>query len=121
MKDQTPQSCCTVMPDVPGTPVDSKEKFRALRYILYMIPLLVLWGFIYQELANFSRLVTYTVMRLQEGKHLSSAIEFFIYETPKVLMLLTLVVFGVGIVRSFFTPEKTGAFPFSGIVVHHCG
>jgi uncharacterized protein len=109
MKDLTPQSCCTVMPDVPGTPVDSKEKSRALRYTLYMIPLLVLWGFIYQELANFSRLITYTVLRLQEGKHLSSAIEFFIFETPKVLMLLTLVVFGVGIVRSFFTPEKTRA------------
>jgi uncharacterized membrane protein YraQ (UPF0718 family) len=26
---------------------------------------------------------------------------------PKVMMLLTLVIFGVGIVRSFFTPEKT--------------
>ena len=33
--------------------------------------------------------------------------EFFVFETPKVLMLLTLVVFGVGIVRSFFTPERT--------------
>jgi uncharacterized membrane protein YraQ (UPF0718 family) len=66
-----------------------------------------LWGFIYQELAYFSRLITYSVLQLQEGNHLSSAIEFFIYETPKVLMLLTLVVFGVGIVRSFFTPEKT--------------
>ncbi len=107
MKDHTPQSCCTVMPEVPGTPVHSNEKNRALRYVLYMIPLLVLWGFIYQELANFSRLITYTVLQLQEGRHLSSTIEFFIFETPKVLMLLTLVVFGVGIVRSFFTPEKT--------------
>jgi uncharacterized membrane protein YraQ (UPF0718 family) len=95
------------MSDIPGIPVDSKEKSRALRYILYMIPLLVLWGFIYQELAYFSRLITYSVLQLQEGNHLSSATEFFIYETPKVLMLLTLVVFGVGIVRSFFTPEKT--------------
>jgi len=33
--------------------------------------------------------------------------EFFLYEAPKVLMLLTLVVFGVGIVRSFFTAERT--------------
>ncbi len=107
MKNLMPQSCCTVMLDVPGTPVDATEKNRALRYVLYMIPLLVLWGFIYQELAYFSRLMTYSVLRLQEGNHLSSAIEFFIYETPKVLMLLTLVVFGVGIVRSFFTPEKT--------------
>ena len=38
---------------------------------------------------------------------LASAVEFFVFEAPKVLMLLTLVVFGVGIVRSFFTPERT--------------
>ena len=38
---------------------------------------------------------------------LGSAIAFFIFETPKVLMLLTLVVFGVGVIRSFFTPERT--------------
>ena len=109
MKDLTPRSCCSVMPKVPGTPVDANETNRALRYVLYMIPLLGLWGFIYQKLAYFSRLMTYSVLQLQEGKHLSSAIEFFIFETPKVLMLLTLVVFGVGIVRSFFTPEKTRA------------
>jgi uncharacterized membrane protein YraQ (UPF0718 family) len=38
---------------------------------------------------------------------LTSALEFFVYEAPKVLMLLFVVVFGVGIVRSFFTPERT--------------
>ena len=36
-----------------------------------------------------------------------SAVQFFVFEAPKVLMLLTVVVFGVGIVRSFFTPERT--------------
>jgi uncharacterized protein len=29
------------------------------------------------------------------------------YDSPKVLMLLTLVVFGVGILRTFFTPQRT--------------
>jgi uncharacterized membrane protein YraQ (UPF0718 family) len=33
-------------------------------------------------------------------------LEFFLYEAPKVLMLLILVVFAVGVVRSFFTPER---------------
>jgi hypothetical protein len=107
MKDSNPQSCCEVIPGGSGVPADTGEKSRALRYVLYMVPLLGLWGVIYQQLAVFSRLMTYTVIGLPEGKHLSSAIEFFIFETPKVLMLLTLVVFGVGIVRSFFTPEKT--------------
>jgi uncharacterized membrane protein YraQ (UPF0718 family) len=38
---------------------------------------------------------------------MAAAVEFFFYDTPKVMMLLVLVVFGVGIIRSFFTPEKT--------------
>lgn len=36
-------------------------------------------------------------------------IEFFIFEVPKVLLLLTLIVFIMGIVRTFFSPEKTRA------------
>ena len=37
------------------------------------------------------------------------AVQFFVYDTPKVLMLLTLVVFAMGVVRSFFSPERTRA------------
>jgi uncharacterized protein len=37
----------------------------------------------------------------------SDALKFFFYDAPKVLMLLTIVVFGVGVVRSFFTAERT--------------
>ncbi len=39
--------------------------------------------------------------------HLRTAVAFFLYEAPKVLILLVIVVFGVGIVRSFFSPERT--------------
>jgi hypothetical protein len=38
---------------------------------------------------------------------MGSAIAFFLFEAPKVLMLLTLIVFVVGIIRSYFTPERT--------------
>jgi uncharacterized protein len=68
---------------------------------------LVVWVLVYGQLQNFSEWFTYSVLGLHQGSHLTSAIAFFIFETPKVLMLLTLVVFGVGIVRSFFTPERT--------------
>jgi uncharacterized protein len=69
--------------------------------------LLVIWAFVYTCLSPFASWITFDLLSLQKGTHLSSAIEFFIFETPKVLMLLILVVFGVGIIRSFFTPEKT--------------
>ncbi len=54
-----------------------------------------------------ARYLTYDLFGLSEGSHLAAAVEFFIYDTPKVLMLLTIVVFGVGIINSFFTPERT--------------
>ena len=38
---------------------------------------------------------------------LESAVSFFLYEVPKVLLLLTAVVFGVGILRTFVSPEHT--------------
>jgi uncharacterized protein len=34
-------------------------------------------------------------------------VDFFLYDVPKVLALLAIVIFGVAIVRSFFPPEKT--------------
>ena len=44
---------------------------------------------------------------MEKGSHLGEAVQFFIYDTPKVLLLLTLVVFLVGIIRTFFTQERT--------------
>jgi uncharacterized protein len=65
------------------------------------------WVLIYLKLNVFSRWFTYGLLGLGEGRHLSTAVEFLVFEVPKVLLLLTVVVFVVGIVRSFFTPEQT--------------
>lgn len=51
--------------------------------------------------------LTYSVIGLEKGTRLGEAACFFLYEVPKVLLLLAAVVFAVGIVRSFFTPERT--------------
>ena len=44
---------------------------------------------------------------MQRNTHLTDAVWFFVFEVPKVLLLLTLIVFVVGIIRSYFSPEKT--------------
>jgi uncharacterized protein len=85
---------------------------RTVRSVPVRLLLLVLgagaWWFVYSRLEPFARWFTGGLLRMHEG-HLASAAEFFVFEAPKVMMLLTLVVFGVGIVRSFFTPERTRA------------
>jgi uncharacterized membrane protein YraQ (UPF0718 family) len=47
------------------------------------------------------------VIPLPSTGHLSEAVRFFVYEVPKVLLLLVIVVFAVGIIRTFFSPERT--------------
>ncbi len=78
----------------------------ALRMALLLLAA-ALWWFVYRGLEPFAKWFTYGLLKMAIGSRLSLAVEFFIFEAPKVLMLLTLVVFGVGIVRSFFTPERT--------------
>jgi uncharacterized protein len=78
-----------------------------VRWIAYGAAALLLWWVIYSNLAHAAKWITYSLAGLTEGTHLSAAVEFFIFEVPKVLMLLTLIVFVVGVVRSFFTPERT--------------
>jgi len=70
----------------------------------------VLWWMLYGQLPELSKWLTYDMLHIENGSHLGSSVEFFLYDTPKVMMLLFLVVFGVGVIRSFFTPEKTRAF-----------
>jgi uncharacterized protein len=65
------------------------------------------WLGLYVSLLPASRAVTRGVLGLDPARPLGSAVEFFLYETPKVLLLLTLVVFVVGVIRSFFTPQNT--------------
>jgi uncharacterized membrane protein YraQ (UPF0718 family) len=61
---------------------------------------------LYVELPTLASLATYRLLGLPRGSHLAASVEFFLYETPKVLLLLTAIVFAVGILRSFVTPDR---------------
>jgi len=69
--------------------------------------LLAVWLVVYVFLLSAVDGLVYGVLQLEPGTRLTSSLHFFLYETPKVLLLLTIVVFGVGVVRSYFSPEKT--------------
>jgi len=77
------------------------------RHLLFAVLALAAWWLIYRHLSPFAAWFTHTLLRLPPTSHLASSVEFFVFEVPKVLLLLTLVVFGVGVIRSFFTPERT--------------
>lgn len=73
--------------------------------ILGAVALVALWYLVYRFLQPAADWLAYDLIGLR-GR-VGSAVAFFAFEAPKVLMLLVVVVFGVGIVRTYFTAEAT--------------
>jgi len=69
--------------------------------------LLPVWYIIYHNLQPGTDWLIDSVFGMTKGEHLTEALRFFVFEFPKVMMLLTLIIFIVGIIRTFFTPERT--------------
>ncbi len=101
------RSCCSASKAAPARQIDTRQaKIRPHEIGVFIAALAAWWG-VYQNLLPMARFLTYDLFGLAEGSHFADAVEFFIYDTPKVLMLLALVVFGVGVLNTFFTPERT--------------
>jgi hypothetical protein len=58
-------------------------------------------------LSNFSKYVVYDLFRLSPDTRIAGALDFFIYDTIKIFLLLSIIIFAISFVRSFFPPEKT--------------
>lgn len=83
--------------------MSGKKEFKTIIPIL-LIPL---WYLLYINLHATSDWLVYDMLGLNKGGHLAESLWFFVFEFPKVMLLLTLIIFLAGIVRSFFTPEQT--------------
>jgi uncharacterized membrane protein YraQ (UPF0718 family) len=62
---------------------------------------------IYTYIERIAGWFVFTLLDMPASSNIAEAIRFFVYEAPKVLLLLTFIVFVAGIIRSFFSPEKT--------------
>ena len=69
----------------------------------------VLWIILWGQLQNLADWLTYQLIGLKPDTHLAESVNFFLYDVPKILMLLTAMIFIVTIIRSFFSPERTRA------------
>jgi uncharacterized membrane protein YraQ (UPF0718 family) len=58
-------------------------------------------------LKEFTHYLVYGLFGMVQGTRLSGALEFFIYDTIKIFLLLSVIIFAVSLIRSFFPPERT--------------
>lgn len=85
------------------------EKRRSLKCCslpLQTLLALTIWFLVYFQLDSFAAWFTYDLVGFTKASHLGGAVEFFVADAPKVLMLLVLITFIVGITRTFLTPER---------------
>lgn len=72
-----------------------------------LLGLIPLWIALYLNLRKIADFIVFSLLKMPAGSHLTETIRFFLFEVPKVLLLLTLIVFAVGIIRTYFSPERT--------------
>ena len=98
--------CCTKN-DIPGL-VTIQTNSETVKSRAWLLPLLIpVFVLIYLSLERGTNYLVYSLLGMDRSSHLTAAVWFFIFEVPKVLLLLTAIVFIVGIIRSYFSPEKT--------------
>lgn len=76
---------------------------KHLRYILLM----ALWLLLFYNKEAISNFLVFDLFALPFQSKLSDTLWFFIGVLLKISLLLVLVIFVAGIIRSFFSPEKT--------------
>ena len=75
---------------------------------LFLAVAALVWFGLYKALIPVSEALV-AALPVDRNSHLGGALQFFFYDTPKVLMLLTGIVFLMGMINSHFTPERTRA------------
>ena len=58
-------------------------------------------------LKTFADYLVFVGMGLDPKSHIGEALDFFIYDTIKIFLLLTTIVYAVAVIRSYFSPERT--------------
>jgi hypothetical protein len=67
------------------------------------------WLIAYNIVQLLADWISYVALGLARDSHLGESIAFFLYDVPKILLLLSGMVFLISIVRTFFSPERTRA------------
>jgi len=62
---------------------------------------------IFKPIELFSNFVVYNIFKIKQHSHLGDSLQFFIYDVIKIFILILIVSFAVGFIKSFFTPENT--------------
>ncbi len=86
------------------------QNLTTKKYLLISSIILIVWIILYSSIIPFSKWLSYSLLGLEESTPLALALEFFFYDTPKILLLLVLMVYILAVVRAGFNTEKINTY-----------
>lgn len=75
-------------------------------YLLLLAVFGGLWGSTYAVIQPFSTWLTYSLFGISRGSQIGASLEFFIYDTAKILLLLVALIYGIGWIRAALNVER---------------
>ena len=91
-----------------AVPIELSERSKLIQWLIGIFVAAVVWLIVYSQLSDFAEWLV-GLFGFSRQTHFGEALHFFLYDTPKVLLLLTGIVFIMGIIQTFFAPERTRA------------
>jgi uncharacterized protein len=85
------------------------NKQSQLRVLGLLSLIAAAWIAAYNLVQPLADWISYSALNLVKGSQLGDAVAFFFYDVPKILLLLSGMIFLISIIRSFFSPERTRA------------
>jgi len=76
--------------------------------VIFLIAFAIVWLLAYQQLPSWSQELV-NLLPIAQDTRFHEALSFFFYDVPKILMLLVAITLVMGIINSYFSPEKTRA------------
>jgi len=67
------------------------------------------WLIAYNIIQPLADWISYSALGFAKDSRFGESLAFFLYDVPKILLLLSGMVFAISIVRTFFSPERTRA------------
>lgn len=102
----TPPVQCSCQRPASLQPAGTTKQINKVRYFGISAAAIALWAAVYSVIEPFSQWITYVLFPIKKGTPSGDAVEFFFYDTAKILLLLVLMVYVIGWLRAGMHVER---------------
>ncbi|MDY0186284.1 MAG: permease [Desulfuromonadaceae bacterium] len=102
---EKPGCCCAQSGSRPAKPIDTSKGWNG-KYLATIAVLVTLWWLAYSYILPASHWLVFGLFNLAPESHLGASLEFFIYDTVKILLLLMALIYGIAWIRASLNVER---------------